>query len=204
MLTYNIVCQELYVRHRIWYVHMMSYVVHIQCHMFSLTYNVVYNVCSQCRTFNIRCSTCTYDVDRTYDVVGALFVYRTCDVVRAMCGTMSYVRLTMSCFKLPTYDIVRDIRHRRWQESRCIYTRYHASDMPVTVIWNAMSYDIDTSMTGITMSKTFWGFQMNSNSICWSSDAGPPPGRTRMGRPSSCRACRPPGPWRQLWQPGPA
>jgi hypothetical protein len=30
---------------------------------------------------------------------------------------MSYVRPTMSCW--PTYDIVRDVRHCRWQESRC-------------------------------------------------------------------------------------
>ncbi len=54
---------------------------------------------------------------RTYDVVRHLFVYRTYDIVRAMWHTTSYVQRTMSY--VLTYDIVRDVRHRRWQESRC-------------------------------------------------------------------------------------
>ena len=69
-LTYDIVYDVDFPEPTISYFgHTMSYVVHVRCRMFSLTYDVVYDVYTRCRTSNIRCRTCTYDVDRTYDIL---------------------------------------------------------------------------------------------------------------------------------------
>ena len=93
MLTYDIVRRKLYVRHRIRYRPTMSYVVHVRCRMFSLTYDVVYDVYTRCRTSNIRCRTCTYDVDRTYDILRTMSWIHNLNIVRAM----SYVRCDIRC-----------------------------------------------------------------------------------------------------------
>ena len=93
MLTYDIVRRELHVRHRIRYRHTMSYVVHVRCRMFSLTYDVVYDVYTRCRTSNIRCRTCTYDVDRTYNILRTMSQIHNLNIVRAM----SYVRCDIRC-----------------------------------------------------------------------------------------------------------
>jgi hypothetical protein len=81
------------------------------------TYDVV------CDTYDVVCrrttSYVTYDVARTrsyvYILYTSLSIARTTSYVR--CSTrccMSHVR----CRTCMTYDIVLDVRHRRWQESR--------------------------------------------------------------------------------------
>ena len=84
--TYDIVRQETYVRYSIRYVHTISYVLHVRYRMFFLTYNVVYDMLTRCRTSVIRCRTSTYDMIMTYDIartmsyVTYLYIARTTSI----------------------------------------------------------------------------------------------------------------------------
>ncbi len=96
------------------------------------TYDVV------CVTYDVVCwratSYVTYDVARTMSYVYILYIARTRSYVR--CSTpcrMSHVR----CCTCMTYNIVRDVRHSRWQESRCFVmiinrrARFHLESVEV-------------------------------------------------------------------------
>ncbi len=92
----------------------ISDIRHCRIYVEMNTYDVL------CVTYDVVCqhttSYVTYDVARTMSYVYTLYIARTTSYVR--CSTrcrMSHVR----CRTCMTYDIVRDVRHRRWQESRC-------------------------------------------------------------------------------------
>jgi len=105
----------MYIRHRM----SISDIRHCQRYVEMNTYDVV------CVTYDVVCwrttlyvtymSYVTYDVARTMSYVYTLYIARTTSYVRCStrCRT-SHVR----CRTCMTYDIVRDVRHRRWQESR--------------------------------------------------------------------------------------
>ena len=105
----------------------------ILCHVHTTSYvhfrhTTLYTICGdenvRCRmwhvdTYDVVCWRTTsyvmYDVACTMLYVYILYIARTTSYVR--CSTrcrMSHVR-HRTCM---TYDIVRDVRHRRWQESR--------------------------------------------------------------------------------------
>jgi hypothetical protein len=80
---------------------------------------------------DIRCRMLTYDIIRdvrcrTYDVVRLYSVYRTYDIARTMYNTMSYVARTTSYVMHVRHRIC--VRHRRWQESRCLASFLQDSD----------------------------------------------------------------------------
>ena len=88
-------------------------------------YDIVYDLnkrhCTSYIYDSVRCNTMSHDNiryiicirRRTHDVVCPKSVNRTYDIVRAIYNTMSYTGRTTSWYW--TYDIVRDVRHRRWQ-----------------------------------------------------------------------------------------
>ncbi len=100
----------MYIRHRM----SISDIRHCRIYVEMNTYDVV------CVTYDVVCrrttSYVTYDVARTMSYVYTLYIALTTSYVRCStrCRT-SHVR----CRTYMTYDIVRDVRHRRWQESRC-------------------------------------------------------------------------------------
>ncbi len=99
----------MYTRHRISICDIRHCIRYVETN----TYDVV------CVTYDVVCwrttSYVTYDIARTMSYVYILYIARMASYVR--CSTwcrMSHVR----CRTCMTYDIVRDVRHRRWQESR--------------------------------------------------------------------------------------
>ncbi len=129
-MSYVDIRHSRYIRCRIRYKHTISYVMYVR-HRISIsdirhciryvevnTYDVV------CVTYDVVCrlttSYVTYDVARTMSYVYILYIVCTTSYVRCStrCRT-SHVRcIHRTCM---TYDIVRDVRHRRWQESRWFF-----------------------------------------------------------------------------------
>ena len=96
--TYDIVRQVRYVRYRIQYVHTTSYVLHVRCRTFCLTYDVVYDMLTRCRTSVIRYRTSTYDINMTYDIVPTMSYVAYLYIAR----TTSYLRC---CTRHRTSDV---------------------------------------------------------------------------------------------------
>ncbi len=131
----------MYIRHRI----SISDIRHCIRYVEVNTYNVVcamyYVVCWRTTLY------ITYDVARTMSYVYTLYIVRTTSYVR--CSTRCRTS-HVQCRTCMTYDIVRDVRHSRWQESRWLALPVlHAvvilpvitvHDLPLILTWFRFSH----------------------------------------------------------------
>ena len=98
---------------------------------------------SWCDTMSYICPTISY-VDIRYrinilyrrsNIVGPVTLYRIYDIVYTIKNTTSNTVRTISY--VCTYDIIRDVQYRMWQESRCTsiykYIKVHTYYSPTTV-----------------------------------------------------------------------
>ncbi len=133
---------RMYIRCRVQYQPTMSYVPYLRFRIYLWTYNIVYYMYYWWGTIsyvwdtmsyvNIRC--CQNRWYSTYDIVCLLpyiiHMNRRCDLTyNIVYHTTSYV---------PTYDIVGDLQHRRWQESRCNYMNYMIHYLPGKMLMHSV------------------------------------------------------------------